>query len=744
MQPSIDEKKRTLERRWSALPAWLRAGITVIIYVASYLLLDWAAQAFTPESEVAVWFPAAALNIVLLWVFGLRYAPAVFAAVFISEVPTRFELAVPLMIVYGFVQTLGYLGVVLVLRKLGINPRLYTLRDISYFLLAITFLPLFFVAFSSVTTLAAAGVVPWAQWPLQVMQFWAGDATGIGLLAPPLLIVLRLTPWLQVDSYTQRAVELRSPTRREWWRGAGLLVAIVLGIALAYVGQRGLDLNRDYLAFVPLIAVAVFYGFEISAFAVLVANIAVAFIVGPSFDSSDGLSLQFGLMTLTLVSLMLGAITSARQATQRQLRHRTLHDPLTGLPNRELLLERLEEIRDERALLLLNLDNFQNINDSLGHSFGDALLCAVAERLKGGLTPEDTLAHLSGDEFALLLSSEEVHRLEEVSGRVRESFAQPFRVGGREQRLSVGIGIALSDDGDEAPAPTELLRRAHTALHRAKQGGGGRSVRFEKPMHAQAVERLELENDLRRALEHQEFVIHYQPIWSLQTGRIVQAEALLRWLHPERGLIPPATFIPLAEATGLIEPLSCWLMRSAFKQAKTWARAGQPLSVAVNVSAVQVQTLEDALDDALAVSGLGAEYVKLEVTESLFLEPLENTVALLRALAERGIHVSIDDFGTGYASLSYLKNLPIHALKIDRSFLKGVPDNAGDIAIVETILFMADTLGLEVIAEGVETKAQLDFLLKQNCPYAQGYYLARAMSAAAFTATLGRSLLDPK
>ena len=751
-RPQNEGTQSRAERRWLALPAWARAAVTVLVYAFSYLLLDWASAAFIPAAEVAVWFPAAALNVVLLWVFGLRYLPAVALTVLITKVSLVSQSELPLVatyaltVLYALTQALGYGALVLFLRKLAVNPRLYTLRDVSWFLFSSTLFPLVIAAFS-VTTLALAGVEVWREWLLRTMQFWAGDATGIGLLAPPLLISLRLTPWLWTDDSPQSNVELRLPTRREWWLGGMLFAFIVLGVVLAYRGQRGLNLNRDYFAFVPLIAVAVWYGFEVVAFAVLLANIFIAAVVGPSFGESGGLALQFGLMTLTLVSLVLGAVTSARQETETKLRYRTRHDPLTGLPNREYLLEQLEEARDDQALFMLNLDNFQNINDSLGHDFGDELLRSVAERLKGGLPSEDTLAHLSGDEFVLLTCVDAQRDAMRVSGGIREAFAQPFYIQGREQRLSVGIGVALVRDlirsgNEEKPAPTEMLRRVHTALHQAKKHGKAHTAVFEKTMYAQAVERLELENDLRRALEYREFVVHYQPIWSLKTGQIVKAEALLRWPHPEHGMIPPATFIPLAEETGLIEPLSRWLMHTAFKQAKTWHDEGHPLTIAVNISAAQIgANLTNTLDEVLEKSALAPEHVCLEVTENLFLEPLEDTVALLRQLNERGVEVSVDDFGTGYSSLSYLKNLPIQTLKIDRSFLRGVPGDAGDVAIVETILFMADALGLNITAEGVETKAQLDFLTQQNCPHAQGYYLARSVSAAAFKTYLGRSVL---
>ncbi len=752
VRPQNKEPQSWAERRWLALPAWARAAVITLAYVLSYQLLDWASSAFVPAAEVAVWFPAASLNVVILWVFGLRYLPAVALAAFIAKGSLVSESGLPLaavyalIMLYAFVQALGYGALVLFLKRLEVNPRLYTLRDVSWFLFSATLFPLVIAAFS-VTTLALAGAEVWREWLLRTMQFWAGDATGIGLLAPPLLISLRLTPWLWTDDAPHSKVELRLPTRREWWLGVLLFAFLVLGVALAYQGQRGLNLNRDYFAFVPLIAVAVWYGFEVVAFAVLLANIFIAAVVGPSFGGSGGLALQFGLMTLTLISLVLGAVTSARQETETKLRYRTLHDSLTGLPNREHLLERLEEAQANQALLMLNLDNFQNINDSLGHDFGDELLRRVAQRLKGGLPPEDTLAHLSGDEFALLTRVDAQRDAMRVSQGIREAFAQPFYIQGREQRLSVGIGVALVDEplasSGEEIAPTEMLRRAHTALHQAKKRGKAHTALFEETMHAQAVERLELENDLRRALEYSEFVVHYQPIWSLQTGHVVRAEALLRWPHPERGMIAPATFIPLAEETGLIEPLSRWLMRTAFRQAKMWRSEGHPFTIAVNVSAAQIRAgLTHMLDEVLEESGLASEHVCLEVTESLFLEPLEDTIALLRQLNERGVEVSVDDFGTGYSSLSYLKNLPIQTLKIDRSFLQGVPGDAGDVAIVETILFMADALGLNVTAEGVETKAQADFLLEQGCDHAQGYYLGRSVSAAAFALYLGRSVLD--
>lgn len=521
------------------------------------------------------------------------------------------------------------------------------------------------------------------------------------------------------------AFTLRSAT--EWTHYAKFGSAIIMGFAITgmhYTGMAAAQFHPDTIC-----------------------------LTGPLVDNSwmagTLAGTTFMILCITLGLSVIDARMSSRTAKMAaslkrandELKRLALHDPLTTLPNRLLLEDRIEQAvahagrgKHHCAVLFVDLDRFKMVNDSLGHFVGDELLRAVAARLQGLVRGEDTVSRLGGDEFVLLLREvADIEDASSVAAKIIEALREPFRVHEQELYVTPSIGVSVFPvHGDKAQM---LITRADAAMYNAKQAGRNNYQVFASEMSTFFPERLMLENDLRRAISRGEFELHYQPKVDVNEGRIVGMEALLRWQHPQKGLIPPQEFIPLAEDTGLIVPIGAWVIQEACAQNRAWQKAGMPhLRVAVNISGVQFRQkdLLDTIARALEAAGLAPECLEIEITESVVMQNASEAIVTLEKVSGMGIHVSIDDFGTGYSSLSYLKRFPIDKLKIDRSFIRDISSDMDDAAIVRATIALAHNLRLKVVAEGVETADQLQFLRSLGCDEYQGYFKSRPLAAIEF------------
>ncbi len=428
--------------------------------------------------------------------------------------------------------------------------------------------------------------------------------------------------------------------------------------------------------------------------------------------------------------------------SEEHLRQVAFHDPLTGLPNRTLFANRLKVIIERAkglegysfAVLFIDLDRFRNINESLGHNCGDQLLITVAHRLQGCVKGTDIVARFGSDEFAILLNGvREPHQAIRVAKKIQQQLGVPTKLNNHEAFTTASIGIALSTSGYEGPE--DVLRDADSAMYRAKDAGRARYEVFDKAMHSRAVSLLTLENELRQAVERGEFCNYYQPIISLKDDQLAGFEALVRWQHPTRGMVSPAEFIPVAENTGFILPIGLCVLEEACCQLREWqrlSRANSDLTMSVNLSGKQLAQpdLIDQVEHILLKADLDPRCLKLEITESVVMEDAEKAINVFKLLRALGVRLSIDDFGTGYSSLSYLHRFPVDTLKIDRSFVSRMNQDKENYEIVRTIATLAQNLGMEIVAEGIEMITQRDLLKALKCNYGQGYLFSRPMSAA--------------
>jgi len=441
-----------------------------------------------------------------------------------------------------------------------------------------------------------------------------------------------------------------------------------------------------------------------------------------------------------------------RKVFERQLAHQAFHDPLTDLPNRALFMERLQHALskskrkcDPVGVLFVDLDNFKLINDSLGHEAGDEMLIDVARRLKECVRDADTVARLAGDEFTILIDdASDGDTILEIGRRIVEVLQLPANIDGREVFTTASVGIATSS-GDY-DSPDDLLRDADTAMYQAKSKGKSDVAVFDRSMNKKAIERLELESDIRKGIRNGEFLVHYQPIFSMKTGEMIELEALLRWNHPQKGMILPGVFIPVAEENGLIIPLGKFVLEQACKDAKAF-REGlserADLRMSINLSSRQLlqPELVNLIRHQLEVNQIPPDCLKIEITESVMMSDTEITIPRLQLLKNLGVHLAIDDFGTGYSSMAYIRTLPIDSLKIDRSFVQHISENEDDRAIVNAIVSLGKTLDLHITSEGIETEEQLKVLTEMGCDDGQGFHLARPASIVDIGKLSGRILV---
>jgi len=466
-------------------------------------------------------------------------------------------------------------------------------------------------------------------------------------------------------------------------------------------------------------------------------------------SGDDMLMLREANSNLVIATLEAHRLTEQVESAKVELDYLAHHDALTNLPNRMLVLDRLGQAievarrqRKQLAVMFMDLDRFKHINDLLGHAVGDQLLQSVAKRLVASGRQSDTVSRLGGDEFLLLLPS--IERADDAALSAQKMLAAldpPHHIDGNDVHVRVSIGISMyPDDGQDAQT---LIKCADTAMYYAKKNGRNSFKFFEPNMNTLAVQRQSIESSLRQALDQQEFVLHYQPKIDLQSSTIVGAEALIRWQHPQRGLLLPIEFVPIAENSGLIRPIGHWVLREACRQAKTWLQAGlPPITVAVNTSVLELHAV-DFLENLRAIleeTQLEPCYLELELTESVFMRNAEPTGSLLQAIADLGVKLAIDDFGTGYSNLSCLSRFPIDTLKIDQSFVNRMTGNPDDANIVRAVIGMGKSLRQKVIAEGVETPEQHGSLMALHCDEGQGYYFGRPLPAEAFATLLQTGL----
>jgi diguanylate cyclase (GGDEF)-like protein len=736
----VDVQTKAVTTWWTALPQWLRVTIILSVYFIGTFISVVVTNRVGADTLIALIYPGAGLNFVLLLVFGLRYWPALLLNPYVGSVLNELfnqpHLPFNSFALFGYavIQVLGFAGATWLLKRLHLDARLIRTKDTTLFLFIGSFLATLLVALLTIALFTVSKDVTLLSnnFILNTLNFWAGDATGVAMIAPLLLIVFR--PWLPRDKPLTSVKP--SLTRLVVLERIAQFILLAATVYLGYGRESVGLLNYSYAIFMPLMWIGVRSGFTMSAWAALLLNALVTVAVNFNVTDPEVVALQFNLMVASYAVLLLGAVSSDLFYKREKLSHVAYHDALTGLLNRAGFLRFLESSRDESlAVFFLDIDRFKIINDSFGQTVGDAFLLLVSRRLKGILPAGATLARLGADEFAVCLETEREEIATALAQTMNDTLSISNRIQGYDITTDASIGIAFSMPDYQ---PSDVLRDAESAMQEAKRQGKARFILFDTSLQQQLKEKVRLERDLRQALERQEIHVHYQPIVSLTNGEIVGAEALMRWRHGQLGNISPAAFIPIAEDTGLIVDLSNALLKQVLNDSRAFPKS---FYISANLSVRQLQhpSLEAGITELLATAKVAPQRLVLEVTESSLMSNPDANIETLERLSALGFRLAMDDFGTGYASLNYLKRLPVDILKIDRSFVKGLPSDENDATLVTTIMALGQSLGLEVIAEGVETKDQEAFLKRYGCQQVQGYLYSKPLPLAEFVGLLERT-----
>jgi diguanylate cyclase (GGDEF)-like protein len=723
---------------WTARPQWLRFVLILSVYFISSFASVLATNQVGADILIALIYPSAGLNLVLLLVFGLRYWPALFVNPYIGGLLAELfgQLHLPLssfeLFGYAIIQVLGFGGGVWLMKRLRFDARLIRAKDTTLFILIGSFLSSLVVSVLTIGlfTLSHNVDLMTDDFILNTLNFFAGDATGAVMVGPLLLVLLR--PWLP---RTKQLVVVKRPlTRVVVLERIAQFLLLAATVYLGYARESVGLLNYSYAIFMPLAWIALRGGFVLSAWAALVLNLLVTLAINFNLTDPEVVALQFNLMVASYAVLLLGAVSSDLLYKREKLSHVAYHDALTGLLNRAGFLKFLEGAKDKSlAVFFLDLDRFKIINDSFGQTVGDAFLLLVSRRLKSVLPEGATLARFGADEFAVCLEGVNETAATTLAKTMNETLATPNRIQGYDITTDASIGVAFHSKGYQV---SDLIRDAESAMQEAKRQGKARFVLFDTVLQQQLKEKLRLERDLRQALERGEIFVYYQPIVSALTGEIVGAEALMRWKHGQLGFVSPAAFIPIAEDTGLIVELSNALFKQALADMKQFP-ASFYLSANLSVRQLQYPGLEATIIEFLNHAHVEAQRLVLEVTESSLMVNPDANIKTLERLSQLGLRLAMDDFGTGYASLNYLKRLPVDILKIDRSFISGLPADDDDATLVTTILALGQSLGLAIVAEGVETKEQEMFLKRYGCQQVQGYLYSKPVPLTEFVGLLG-------